>query len=364
MTPPVCGAAVLPRGRFLLLNVPATKLSNHSSIKMKIPRTPQILRSLAAVVGGFALFIGTTHAAPFLYAPGDLVLAFRQIGNASDYVVNIGKATNFSALPSGTTLPIANLSVAQLNSAFPSVNGLQWSVATANRPPLVPGFALQTIWITAPRLDANAQSAPWLRKGQFVQGTAAGQIDAIGVNAASASSSQTAGPDNTATGVVIPVSSQFALAPVIGDSGNLVGTFQGNVESLTAEDFDGDSANVSRSDLYELIPGTSAGGTLNTAGRYLGYFELKPDGSLAFHTGSTPPPAPNITAIGRTNNITTVSFSTVSTANYRLRAVNTLGSPVSSWPVVSGPVSGTGAILSLQDTNAASSRFFAVDAQP
>jgi hypothetical protein len=331
---------------------------------MKIPRTLQIIRGLTARVGGYALFTGALQAAPFLYAPGDLVLAFRQTGNASDYVVNIGKATNFSALPSDTTLVISNLSVAQLNSAFPSLNGLQWSVAAANRPPLVPGFALQAIWAVAPRLDANLQSAPWLRKGQFVQGTAAGQIDAVGFNAVSASGSQTAGPDNTATGVVIPVSSQFALAPVIGDAGNYVGTFQGNVESLTVEDFDGDSGNVSRSDLYELVPGTSAGGTLNTSGRYLGYFELKPDGSLTFKTGSSPPPAPLITGIGRTNNITTVSFTAVGTANYRLRAVNTLGTPVSSWPVVSGPVSGTGAILSLQDTNAASSRFFAVDAQP
>jgi hypothetical protein len=136
------------------------------------------------------------------------------------------------------------------------------------------------------------------------------------------------------------------------------------VESLTADDFDSEPANVSRSDLYELVPGSSAGGTLNTAGRYLGYFDLKPDGSLRFNTGSTPTPAPNITAIAYTSNIATISFTTVGTANYRLRAVNALGTPVSSWPVVSGPVPGTGNVLTLQDTNPAGSRFFAVEAQP
>lgn len=331
---------------------------------MKTPRTPRILRSLAAVVGGFALFIGTAHTAPFIYVPGDLVLAFRQTGNASDYAVNVGKATNFNNLPSGTTLPVANLSVAQLNSAFPSLNALQWSVAAANRPPLDANYPLQTIWVTAPRLDPGIPSTPWLRKGSFTQGTAAAQIDAVGVSAAASSSSQSAGPNNTATGVVIPVSSEFNLTAVIGEFGNYVNTFQGNAEAITAEDFDGDPANLSRADLYELVPGTSAGGTLNTPGRHLGYFELKPDGSLTFNTGSTPPPAPNITGIGRTNGVTTVSFTTIGSANYRLRAVSTLGTPVSSWPVVSGPVSGTGLILSLQETNAAGSRFFAVDAQP
>jgi hypothetical protein len=331
---------------------------------MKIHQTLRNVRGFAMAVGGFALFLGAADAAPFLYAPGDLLLAFRQSGGAADYVVNIGKATNFSALPSGTTLIVSNLSVAQLNSAFPTLNGLQWSLAAANRPPLVPGFPLQTLWAVAPRLDPNSKSSPWLRKGQFVQGTAAGQIDAIGVNAANASGSQVSGPNNTVTGVVIPTGSDFALAQVIGDSGNFVGTFQGNVESTTADDFDVDPTSISRADLYELIPGTSAEGTLNAPGRYLGYFELKPDGSLTFNNGATPPPSPTITGLVHVSDVTTVSFTTVSGASYQLRASNELGAPVSAWPVVSGPVSGTGAILSLVDTNAASNRFFAVEAKP
>jgi len=72
---------------------------------MNLLGTPRIIRGLAAWVGGFALFTGALQAAPFLYAPGDLLLAFRQAGGASDYVVNIGKATNFSTPPTGTTLP-------------------------------------------------------------------------------------------------------------------------------------------------------------------------------------------------------------------------------------------------------------------
>jgi hypothetical protein len=330
---------------------------------MKMYRTLRI-RGAATVLGGFAMVVGAAQAAPFAYSPGDLLLAFRQAGGASDYVVNIGKSGDFSTLPAGTTLTISNLSVTQLGSSFPTLNGLQWSVAAANRPPLVAGFPLQTIWVVAPRLDPSAQSSSWLRKGQYVQGTAASQIDAIGVNSANASSSQVAGPNNTTTGVVIPTASDFALTAVIGDSGNYAGTFQGNVEGVTADDFDSNPSNVSRADLYELVPGSSLEGTLNTPGRYLGYFELKPDGSLTFNTGLPLPPAPSISEITYSNNVAKVSFTTVAGGSYFLRAANTLNAPVSTWAVVNGPVSGTGSVLSLLDTNATNSRFFAVEAQP
>jgi len=330
---------------------------------MKTPTTSRIGRGIAALGAGLAL--GTTvQAAPFLYAPGDLVLAFRQTGNASDYVVNIGKASSFSTLAPGTTVPITNLSASTLYAAFSSVNGLQWSIAAANRPPLVPGFPLQTLWVSAPRLDPNTPASPWLRKGQSAQGNAGSQIEGVGANAAQSSSLLPGGSDNTATGVVIPVGAPFPIGPVIGTDGNYQGAFQGRVENVTPDDFDGAPANVSRSDLYELLPGTIAGGTYDTPGRLLGYFELQPNGSLTFHAGAAPPPAPTISGIGRVNGVATVSFTTVASANYRLRAVSTLGAPVSAWPVVSGPIAGTGSILSLHETNAASSRFFAVEAQP
>lgn len=331
---------------------------------MKNLRTPKLIRSLAAVVGGFALFIPALQAAPFLYGPGDLVLAFRQTGNASDYAVNLGKATNYNNLPINTTIAITNLSVAQLNSAFPSLNELKWSVAAANRPPVNGNYPLQTLWLSRPRLDPDVQSAPWLRKGSFSQGTAGAQIDGVGVNAAQSSSLQTAGPNNTATGVVIPVASEYNLGLVIGDSGNYVNTYQGNVESISAADFDSDPANVSRADLYELLPGSLAGGTLDAPGRYLGYFEFKPDGSLTFNTTTPPLPRPTITSIVRNGDLTTVSFTTVSSATYRLRHTDAAGlnTSVTNW-AIGDTTQGDGAVKSLQYTSSDVHRFFAVDAQ-
>ena len=332
---------------------------------MKTHSNHRLFPGLDGVLGGFAWFTATLTAAPFLYSSGDLVLAFRQTGNASDYAVNLGKATHYYALPAGTTVPLANLSAAQLNSAFPSLNGLRWSVAGANRPPADPNVPLQTLWIARPRTESGTQSTPWLRKGQSAQGLAGAQIDGVGYNAAQGSSNLPGGPDNTATGVVIPVNNNFNVSQVIGATGNYANTFQGNVENLTADDFDGAPGNVSRSDLYELLPGTTAAGTVNTAGRFLGYFELKPDGTLTFNTGSPALPVPEIATVTHDGDVTTVSFATVNGANYTLRATDAagLGSPITTW--ATGPtLTGNGSVQSLKDTSAAAVRFFAVEVLP
>lgn len=327
---------------------------------MKTYRNPKLIRSLAAVVGGFALFTGALQAAPFLYTSGDLLLTFRKAGNASDFVVNIGKATNYNNLPLGTSFTVSNLTVAQLSSAFPDYNELKWSVAAANRPPFNTNFAENTLWISRPRLVPGTQSTPWLRKGQFTQPTAGGQIEEIGTRAFNYSGSTASNANNTVRGVLIPTGTAYELAPVIG-SGNYNNTFQGNVEGLTAVDFADDSANVSRADLYELIPASS---TLNLPGRYLGYFELKPNGTVTFNNPVLTPPAPTITSVVRNGNVTTVSFTTSSGYTYRLRSTNAAGltTPLSTWAVGSS-LTGTGAVLSLTDNTAADIQFYAVEAQ-
>jgi hypothetical protein len=352
----------LQNGRPAFFQQETTDPTNkQKSISMKLLQTSSLLRGVAAVAGGFAAFTTALSAAPFLYGPGDLVVAFRKSGGASDLVVNIGKATNYNNVPLGTTVPITNLTLTQLSAAFANFNSLSWSVAAANRPPIDPNYALQTIWATAPRLDPNTPSAPLLRKGQYVQGPPAAQIDGIGVNAASYSGGSASNANNTAVGVVIASSSDYALKYVIGDGGNYAGTFQANVETTTANSFASDSNNVSRADLYELIPGSFS---VDNQGRFLGYFEFKPDGSLTFKNALTPPPAPSITAVVRAGNVTTVSFTTVSSATYRLRFSNEAGltSPVATW-AIGGSVSGDGAVKSLQDTSTGGIRFFSVDAQ-
>ncbi|HAB16938.1 MAG TPA: hypothetical protein PLX89_07010 [Verrucomicrobiota bacterium] len=315
--------------------------------------------------GGLLLLASAVHGAPFLYAPGDFILAFRQTGNAQDLVVNAGSVTNFTDLPLDATVPITNLSDTQLRSVFPSLNAIYWSVAAANRPPLVEAFPIQSLWVTAPRLDPELPSVPWLRKGQFVQGNAGSQIDGLGAAAAGYSSRTPAGPDNTATGVAIPVSNEASFTSFIGSAGDFQGSFQGNVENLTPDDFEDTPGAVSRSDFFELPPGTTAAGTLNAPGRHLGYFELKSDGTLVFSNKASAVPTPQITGIQRDGDQTIVSFTTVVGPTYQLRATDQAGftAPSSSWPIV-GSLEGTGGPASLSDTSADPTQFYVVDVVP
>ncbi len=310
---------------------------------------------------------GGTHAlaAPFLYTPTDLILLVRQVGNASDLVVNLGSVTNFNTLPAGSSLPIPQVSLAQFTAAFPNLNGLLWSVAAANRPPANPNFPLQTLWVAAPRTEPATPATPWLRKGQFVQGNAASQIDGVVANAALTSSLIPGGPNNTATSVVLPVAANFPIAPLLGADGNYVGTFQGKVESLTPDDFDSAPDNVARTDLFELLPGTSAAGTLNQPGRYLGTFELTSAGNLSFVVASAAPPAPTLTGITRVGDVSTVSFTTAAGFTYRLRRTGAEGltTPISGWTSL-GTTTGTGSTASLQDNSPGGPGFYAVEVTP
>jgi hypothetical protein len=325
------------------------------------PRSGRARRAVTAVFGGITLLSGSAWAAPFAYRPGDLLLTFRQPGAASDLVVNIGPATNYNAVPPGTSIPIPQLAPGQLTSAFASLAGLKWSVAGANRPPADPNFPLQTLWVSAGRVDPEVQSAPWLRKGQFVQGNAGSQIDGVGYNAAQASSLLPAGPDNSETAILVPISHNFAIGPVLGPDGDYAGNFQGRVEAVTPDDFFAESSSVSRADLYELLPGTSAEGSLNAPGRHLGFFELKPDGALTFQNPAAIS-QPRITRVTRSGDVTTLSFSTTPATTYRLRATNSAGlpAPISSW-AAGATVTGDGSVKTLEDNSPDNDRFFVIE---
>lgn len=85
------------------------------------------------------------------------------------------------------------------------------------------------------------------------------------------------------------------------------------------------------------------------AAEYIGTFSIDTNGNLTFAAG--PVPGPAIYGITRSGNVSTVSFSTLLSGNYSLLYTNVLGSPISAWPVVSGPVTGNGAIQTLSHTN-------------
>lgn len=84
--------------------------------------------------------------------------------------------------------------------------------------------------------------------------------------------------------------------------------------------------------------------------------------------GTTPEPAPVpvITAITRDGGAATITFTTVSGAQYSLLTSGTAGlaAPLSQWTVKGTSVAGTGGALSLTDTTADADAFYAVRALP
>jgi hypothetical protein len=331
---------------------------------MKIPRTFKLSRGLFAAASSLALLAPTLRAAPFAYNDGDVILAFRQPGGpAPDLVVNLGSATTFDAVPIGSTIVVANLDASQLSAAFASLNSINWAIFGAARTPgtAYPQF---TIWASASRTDPNVLSSPWFRKISYGQAIPAGQIASVGQNAQTYGGNNPAGPNNTLTGVIIPFTdpnSYSALVvdpynPNVADFGNTFGPGygSGSVENTTPADFT-TTEPLSRSDFYELIPGSQA------ISKLVGHFDLTPDGRLTFTAGASP----TITAVHRNPaaGVTTVSFTTInSPIIYSLLYTNALGLSTSSsnWAAAPGTVTGNGYVQSLSVTNADDNAFYRV----
>jgi hypothetical protein len=89
----------------------------------------------------------------------------------------------------------------------------------------------------------------------------------------------------------------------------------------------------------------------------LGSFYIDASGNLTFIVG---PPEPVVTGVTRAGNVNTVTFTTLAIGSYSLAYSPTLGSPISTWSVVSGPVSGNGSSQSLSHTTAGSGGFSGV----
>jgi hypothetical protein len=101
--------------------------------------------------------------------------------------------------------------------------------------------------------------------------------------------------------------------------------------------------------------------TPEPAATQLGSFYIDASGNLTFIVG---PPEPAIAGITRAGNLVTVTFTTLPVGAYWLAYSDTLGAPVSTWEVISGPVSGNGSSQSLSHTTAGSAGYYGVVYSP
>ena len=95
--------------------------------------------------------------------------------------------------------------------------------------------------------------------------------------------------------------------------------------------------------------------------RLVGTFYITSGGTLIFVAG---PRAPAVTGVSRAGNVSTVQFTTTVGNTYSVAYTNSLGGPVSNWPVDANTLIGDGNVDSLNHTNSgAAAEFYRVSAQ-
>jgi hypothetical protein len=340
-----------------------------------------------ALLGALAL-ISTARADIFAYRESDLFLTFRKVTPFTENyeaVVNLGQATNYLNASIGTTNAVAGFSTAQITGSFSSLDYLSWAVMgyRVYPSPSYPNYPAATLWLTVPRADMAVRSSDAVRHSSGQQVNVIAAIDNVSANAGFISRSiGTASTYNSPTFVreSIAIYPNQVLTKWIGGIANpTVGTLNdnwvdNNLEITTPDAFT-DSGDVVRSDLYEIRPlDDGQGGTITdphtgTTGLayYVGYFELRSNGSMVFvrEAAAAPlPPQPTL-SIARNNNANVISFVSSSGTTYKCFFTNAaaLAKPVGNWPSLSSTITGNGSTTNFQDTTTEPNRFYRVTAQ-
>ena len=241
---------------------------------MKLPST----RSWLLPALGLALLAPSVNAQLFSYSDQNVLMSFRPAsGNASTdtLLVNLGSVSTFVNAAGGAGFFVGNASA--VNSTFASLANLDYSVAAANRTVAGTGDqTLQTIWETRPRASVDTQTTPWNRQSSGLLANTGSKIASLGNGATTLTGI------NSST-VVIPLSdASHNVGKWVGSgsngagggaTGNWQSTFQGNSETKTSSTFA--SSDFTRSDFYEIVPGSGSS-------TYLGFFQLNGDGSAYF----------------------------------------------------------------------------------
>lgn len=244
------------------------------------------LRSSVSALLAAMLLLSALPASAITYSNLNLTLVFTTDGGANEMVVDLGPASGFYNAAPGSSFPISRLSANSLSAAFSGVDGLIWSVSgsvvgangTAQRP-------AKTVWATRPRTDLALASTAWSRSSSLSMGGVANKCENIGLNARAYGETfggASNGVSNSGTTLILPAGHSLAPSVQLG-SGNFGGSWQDSIVNVVPNGFVAAKA-VSRSDLYEVNPSPPSG-----PGTYLGYFQLKWDGTMTF-TAATPAP--------------------------------------------------------------------------
>jgi hypothetical protein len=309
---------------------------------------------LMALLAGCA--VGNIVAGDFNdYAVGDVLVCFRN-GGANDLLVDAGPVSTLVNASPNQVISIGQYTTAQIDAAFGSANGVDWSAFT--------WLGDNTLFATQARASLNIQSTPFQRKSATSQAIVVGRMNA----AQSGATNHIAYSGlNTATAVIEPDSSSgYSLGALsYKDSllgaygGRFNGTFSGNPENVTPGDFT-TSGTALRSDFYQMTPVSGFG-----LGTYLGYFEMATDGTLTYVAyPSTIPTVPAIQSISRSGAVSTITYTTGLSGTYTLRGNTALNSGVAmtNWPAIA-TLPNAATVQTYQDTDSSDIKFYIITAQ-
>lgn len=284
-------------------------------------------------------------ARAWTYNDADALLIFRESG-FNDVEFDLGNVSQFTSLPSGSTIPVTGWNLGLVTSVFGSdLTGVSVIVAG-----------------TTSRYAANR--AAWLTSGDPL--VVPSDLTASGWQSYLWSTINSVGTRPLIYRVPTSGSSAYSIDPggvyglasyddIVSPSGNSIAQLGGNaaftVEGVVPATFG----------FWQLQPSTASPKPPAT---FLGTFTITTNGVLTFTAGAAAVPPNNIVSITRSGSVSTVTFTTSTGGNYWLTSTNLLTSPAASWPTVSGPVGGNGNNLSLNDTNSARDAFYRVVRTP
>jgi hypothetical protein len=301
------------------------------------------------------------------YADGDLILDFSKVGATYDVEIDLGNLaslTNAAATAGGTVQITAYNVTNQVVGIFGSVNSLSFSVFGIQNN--ASGFvSANTSWLSDQQSGSSPNSAPNDLTGSVQNSLKTTENGILGLDGFGGYNSDNKGlllwsaanaanaTNNSPTVAIIPQGEASSYTSLAGSFSGAPSGFPANTTSGT---FSTKNTNTI-SDLFEFDPvGTSHKAV------YVGYFTFKSNGTLYFSLPAlSAPSATTITSVTKNGGTVSVNFNTVSGTNYRLLYTTNLTISRSSWTIVPGSVSGTGAAGTLSDTSATDpARFYTV----
>ena len=291
-----------------------------------------------STLAGLAL-LATPPARAWTYTDGDLLLVFRESGH-KDIEFDLGSVSNLLGQANGYTTPITGWDTSLVTDEFGTdltgVSVVLLAVTSKTN-------ATPTAWLTSAEPNFSAY-----RPGLSDWNTSLyGAIHSIGSRPVNPVPIATAGANAYS---INPTAKQAYDYLVSGGSQNFIPQLGGNAPFTVEQTVPG------LLDFWAIQPA----GTVQTPDTLIGTFTINADGLLTFIAGPRPSV---ITAVGRSGNVSAVTFTTTIGNLYSLSYTNALGGPVTTWPVDGTTLVGDGHINTINRTSTDNSEFYRVNTQ-